>query len=311
MRTEPGIMAPSIIGLSWLAAAGAYPGALLAAAVGQAVGALAGGCQWIGISLPLDRPVWALVNQPVINFSSLPSSAGYWLGSLALPVVLAVATIPLLPRGTSLLIEIVCVQWAWCAAVVAVAWLPLLEPRDGHLGRWLALRDLSPDLLWAAPGAAAAISLLPTLRLLELTRRRRSEPARTYRLAVAAVHLGGPAVIFGGLASWIHGRLPMAAAVALLLPVVTAFALAWFRFPEADIRRLALPGWGAATGLAAMSLIAASLVWFSGRPVGERQRSGILWAEPNALNNIRPWIEPLPLTRSLSIDSPSKQAESE
>ena len=54
------------------------------------LGALLGGCGWIGISTPLHRQVWALVNQPALNFASLPRGLGYWLGSLALPLLIVV-----------------------------------------------------------------------------------------------------------------------------------------------------------------------------------------------------------------------------
>ena len=47
-----------------LAAVAAFPGALLVAVAGQGIGALLGGCGWIGVSTPVDRQVWALVNQP-------------------------------------------------------------------------------------------------------------------------------------------------------------------------------------------------------------------------------------------------------
>ena len=81
MVREHDVMAPKIVLFSLVAAAGALAGALLVAILGQGLGGLIGGCGWIGISSPLDRQVWALMNQPTLNFSTLLRSLGYWAGS--------------------------------------------------------------------------------------------------------------------------------------------------------------------------------------------------------------------------------------
>ncbi|MBD3872686.1 MAG: hypothetical protein IFK91_07200, partial [Acidobacteria bacterium] len=189
MQTEPRINAPSVVAISWTAAIAAFPLALVLAVLGQGLGALVGGCQWIGASLPLDRQVWALVNQPVLNFASLPSAGGYWLGSLMVPLIVAALVIPLFLRSNSMIVEVSVIQLAWGAAVVAVAWLPLLDQGDGHLARWLDLHDLPPTLVWLAPALAAGAGLLPTLRLLELARRRQKDTGRAYRVVLVVFHL--------------------------------------------------------------------------------------------------------------------------
>ena len=105
METEPGTASPSAIAISWLAASAAIPLTLITAVFGQGIGALAGGCHWIGASVPIGRQVWALDNQPVLNFSSLPGAGGYWLGSTAVPLVIAITEVSGIPyvlaRGLS------------------------------------------------------------------------------------------------------------------------------------------------------------------------------------------------------------------
>jgi hypothetical protein len=156
METEPGTTRLSVIGISWLTAAIAAPLALIGAVLGQAAGALVGGCHWIGFTVPLDRQIWALVNQPVLNFSSLPDASGYWLGSMLLPLVTGAAVIGFLPRARSLVAELGSVQVAWAMSAISVAWLPLLDPTDGHLARYLALNNRPRvgsgwHLPWPAP----------------------------------------------------------------------------------------------------------------------------------------------------------------
>lgn len=269
---------------------------------------MVGGCHWIGASVPIDRQVWALVNQPVLNFSSLPSAGGYWLGSMVLPLLIAILAVPFVPRGRSIATDLAVVQWAWSAAAIALAWFPMLDVQDGHLSGWLIRHDLTPNLLWLAPGVAAAASLVPTLRLLELTRRRQIDLTRANRVIVVAVHLGGPAVVWIGLAYLVRGQLPIAAVLGLMFPLAASLLFAWFRYPHADVRRLVPPGPAVVIGLTAVALVGASALWFGGRPLGDGQRVGRIWAEPQAFNNIRPWIEVLPAT-SFSFKKPSVPAE--
>jgi len=72
MRREIDVMDAKGLLYGLLAAVAAFPGALLVAVAGQGIGALLGGCGWIGVSTPLDRQVWALVNQPTL------ASRGPW-----------------------------------------------------------------------------------------------------------------------------------------------------------------------------------------------------------------------------------------
>ena len=293
MHTEPEINAPSVIAISWTAAIAAFPLALVVAVLGQGAGAMVGGCHWIGVSLPLDREVWALVNQPVLNFASLPSAGGYWLASLVVPLMVAAFVIPLLPRAQSLIIEISVVQVAWGAATVAVAWLPLLEKGDGHLARWLGLHSLSTSWVWLAPVIAAGAGLLPTLRLLELARRRQKDTGRIYRIAAVAIHLVVPVILWVGLVSLIRSSVPLEATLAITAPVCAAILLAWLRYPSPYVRPLERPTISGVVSLVTCAAVAAIFVWTTGRPLPNDASAGILWGAPQAYNNIRPWIDPV------------------
>ena len=297
MHTEPRISAPSVVAISWTAAIAAFPLALVLAVLGQGLGALVGGCQWIGASLPLDRQVWALVNQPVLNFASLPTAGGYWLGSLMVPLIVAALAIPLFLRSNSLIVEISVIQLAWGAAVVAVAWLPLLDQADGHLVRWLDLHDLPPTLVWLAPVLAAGAGLLPTLRLLELARRRHKDTGRAYRVILVGFHLVAPVVVWVGLASLVRSSVPLEATLAIAAPACAAIVLAWLRYPAPYVRRLERPTVSGVVALVICAAAAMILVWISGRPLPDNASTGILWGQPQAYNNIRPWIDPFLILR--------------
>ena len=297
MQTEPRINAPSVVAISWTAAIAAFPLALVLAVLGQGLGALVGGCQWIGASLPLDRQVWALVNQPVLNFASLPSAGGYWLGSLMVPLIVAALVIPLFLRSNSMIVEVSVIQLAWGAAVVAVAWLPLLDQGDGHLARWLDLHDLPPTLVWLAPALAAGAGLLPTLRLLELARRRQKDTSRTYRVILVGFHLVAPVVVWVGLVSLIRSAVPLEATLAIAAPVCAAIVLAWLRYPAPYVRRLERPTVSGVVALVICAAVAMILVWITGRPLPDDASAGILWGQPQAYNNIRPWIDPFSILR--------------
>lgn len=297
METEPGTASASVIAISWLGAFVALPFALIGAAFGQGIGALIGGCHWIGITLPLDRQIWALVNQPALNFATLPQAGGYWLGSILLPLAVAVTIIGFLPRARSLVTQLSCIQVAWAMSLVAVAVLPVLDNEDGHLARFLALHGWPTTLVWLSPIFAAGAALLPTLRLLELTRRRRPNIRRRYRLLIVAVHLVVPAAGWLGLMSLVHGSVLIPAVIAGAVPVIAALAFAWFRYPDSYVRPLELPQAGEIIGLAFAAVFMATVVWAAGRPLADGRSAGILWGTAQSSNNIRMWIDPWSIKR--------------
>jgi hypothetical protein len=304
MKTEPGIASPSVIAISWLGASAGLPFALIAAALGQGFGAMVGGCRWIGVALPLDRQIWALVNQPVLNFASLPRAGGYWLGSLLLPLVMAITIIGFLPQARSWVSQLCCVQIAWTMSLVAVAVLPMLDGEDGHLVRFLMLHDWPTALVWLSPLLAAGAALLPTLRLLQLARRGRPDIRRSYRLLVVAIHLGIPAAAWVGFVSLVHGSLLMPAIFAAAAPVFAAFAFAWVRYPGAYVRPLELPNAGEIIALTVAAVALIAIVWVAGRPLADGQSAGILWGTAQSSNNVRPWIEPWSITGDTAMVPP-------
>ncbi len=291
MRTDTHATAVSAIAISWLAAITALGSTLLLAVVGQGLGAVAGGCGWIGATFPLDRQVWALVNQPTLNFSSLPSAGGYWLGSMVLPLLAALFLLTLRPRKPTLVGQLVVVQMAWWAALVAGTWLPLLDPVDGHLSRWLLLHRLPATLVWSVPAVAAVVAVFATLRVLEIARGSRSDLGRGAREGIIVVHLVLPVLGWIGTIFLVAGSLPPAPVIGLAVPVAAALVFGWFRYPPPYPRPLCAPSHHAVVALLGGALFAAGAIWMGGRPLSDGHTAGVLWGNPGSFNNIRPWIE--------------------
>ena len=292
MQTEPGTVSAPVIAISWLGAAVALPFALIGAALSQGFGAIVGGCHWIGITLPLDRQVWALVNQPVLNFSSLPSATGYWLGSIFIPLAVAITILGFLPQARSWVTQLSCIQIAWALSLVAVAMLPVLDSEDGHLARFLALHGWPVTLMWISPLLGAGAALMPTHRLIQLARRRHHNIRRRHRLLVVAIHLGVPALAWLGLVSLVHGSVLIPAVLAAAAPLFAALTFAWFRYPDPYVRPLERATVGEVVGLGLIAAILATVVWIAGRPLGDGQSAGVLWGTAQSSNNVRPWVEP-------------------
>jgi hypothetical protein len=291
-------MAPKIVLFSLLASAGALAGALLVATLGQGLGGVIGGCSWIGLSTPVDRQVWALMNQPTLHFSSLFKALGYWTGSYFLPLAVAFGSVSLLPRARTLAAELVVLQWAWACALVGVAWLPLVDPKDGHLARWLDLWDLPHRAVWLAPVLALPAAVFLGLRLLALLRVIRRQPGRGLRLAAMTLHLGVPAAVWVGLASWARGELMVWPTIAAAATVMTVWVVAWIGFPPAFPHRLEPLTGGSWVRVVVTAVLLIAAVIGAGRPLSRDHRAGILWAHPGLYNNVRPWIETIGLTPS-------------
>ncbi len=292
MRTETHATAVSAVAVSWLAAIAAQGSALVLSAVGQGLGALAGGCGWIGVAIPLDRQVWALVNQPVLNFSSLPGAGGYWLGSFLLPMATAIFLLTLRPKKPTLAGQLALVQMVWWAVLMAGAWLPLLDRVDGHLARWLLLHELSPPLVWVGPAAAAVVAALTSFRVLELARRSRSDVSRAARVATVVVHLVLPVVGWIGVVRIVGGTLTWRPLLGLAIPVAVAVVFASFRYPPPYPRPLPAPSPRAVAALLTAVVLAACTIWLAGRPLANGHVSGVVWGAAGSFNNIRAWIEP-------------------
>ncbi len=293
MRQRPPLTSVEIVLLSWLAAIAAFPGGLFLAAVGQGSGALLGGCTWIGVCLPLNRPVWALVNEPSIAFASFFSAWGYWLGSTLLPLIVAALAISLLPRKRRLGTELALVQLAWAAAAAGVAGVQLIGVSGGHVRQWLALRHLPPALVWLLPIAAAAAVVPASLRLLALDREAVPDGGRVRRLWIVFLHLVVPSVAWLTAVSIASGGVAWQAVVALLMPIVGALVLAWAAYPSRLPYRFENPSLGTWVSLALAAALAWGFVALAGRPLPGGDNAALLWGRPLATNNVRVWMQPV------------------
>jgi hypothetical protein len=294
MTEERNLLAFKVVLLSWVTAAAALPEALLIAVVGQGIGAVVGGGAWIGISVPLDRQVWALVNEPGAAFASQTAAVGYWLGSTVLPLIVALCAVPMFPRARSVAAELAMLHLSWACAAIGLAWLPLLDPDDGHLIRLLMLQDLPRELLWLLPGVAAASIFVPALRLLALARAARLHTGRRARLWLIMLHLWMPSLAWLGAIAWLSSAVPIASAVGLALPLISAAMVAWLGYPAPFAHQLRGVVFSTLTKPAVALVLIGCLVWLAGRPTGNGQRAGALWAVTSATNNIRPWIDCMP-----------------
>jgi hypothetical protein len=298
------------VATSWL---GAVCGAFLALGVitaGQGLGAIFGGCRWIGLTLPIGHQPWALVNQPSLAFAGETRAVGYWLGGTIACLLVALLWVPLVPRPRGLTSELFAVQFSWMAAVVGLGWVALLDPWDGHLSRFLRLHHASPALVWIVPVLGAWAALIPTLRLLALARQGHPQLSRWGRLATIGVHLGLPTLgwivtgilvvirtnpsrpgsPFGGLSTPEMLWPPVLAAA---LPLLAAIMLAWLAFPRpwAHQPNPLSPKTTSLLLVTALCLIALQLV--AGGPVPGGKARGVLWSPADSRNNVRSWVLPV------------------
>ncbi len=296
------------VGLSWLAAAAAFPAALVLATLGQAAGAALGGCTWIGVSVPVHRQVWAVVNEPSVAFAHLARAWGYWLGSAILPGAVAALAVPLLPRRHTVAAELGTVGLAWAAAAGALGILPVLDGAEGHVARWLALRHLPAVLVWGVPLLAVPVALPAVLRLLALDREAVPTPSRSRRTAVVVLHLVLPAGGWLLLVSTVRGALPPPAAVGLMVACLGALLAAFLGVPRRLGARYEAPGTGAFLRL----LLAAAVLWgllaVAGRPLPGGRAAAVLWGRPRPTCNIRSWMTPVPLPWTGTVQEPASSS---
>ncbi|RLE28045.1 MAG: hypothetical protein DRJ65_00900 [Acidobacteria bacterium] len=310
MLSRPNPNSLAAIVTSWLAALSAGIVTLGIIACGQGVGAMLGGCRWIGVTLPLHRQPWALVNQPSLAFSTDGAAIGYWLGGTLACLLVATLVIPFVPRLRGLTSELLAIQISWMASVLGLGWMALLDPWDGHLSRSLRLHEMSPALVWLLPVLGAWAALIPTLRLLALVRGAQPQLGRSGRVLTVVIHLVLPACVWitGGLVmisrtssvnngTLLEGLLPFEAlwppVLAAALPSVAALTMAWLAFPRAWVHHLEPVS--LRSGVLLM-VCAAALVGFQltlGGPSGQGTCRGVLWAHANSRNNLRPWVTPV------------------
>lgn len=293
VHQRPDSMAPTGLLASWLAAVIAVPLSLFVAATGQGVGVLLAGGGWIGLCVGWDRQAWALVNQPVLNFASLPSATGYWLGSLIAALLVAALTIPLSLRLRTLSTQFFCVQWAWTAVVIGLSWQPALDLDLCHLTRWLHFRGLPPELRWITVVLATAAAVPIVLRLIAIARITRHHLSRTRRLALVVLHLLPAPLAWAAITSWIRGTIEAETWIVTAVPVLVILAVAWVGYPAALTHPVTSVSGRALAQLGVILVLAWAAFWFAGRPLPEDRAAAIQWGYDQSTNNIRPWMEPL------------------
>ncbi len=305
MHRDLNPLIPRNLLISWLLAMFAIPLTLVAAAAGQGIGAWFGGCSWIGITLPLGRPVWALVNEPSIHFASLGTADGYWLGSLILPLLLALLAPGFIPRARTAGAELLMIQLAWASAFAGLAWLPLLDLTDSHLSHWLDFHRLGQHWIWVAPAVAGLIALLAANRLTKLLVTASPHAGSGTRVTAAVLHLWLPAAGWMLLVGIVSGPLSHRAVAAAAIPCGAVALGALLARPVGHSRPLEPVNtrtW--VYGLTAVFLTGA-LVWVAGRPLPNQHNAGLLWGRPLATNNIRSWVTPKRLfSRQTGIERP-------
>jgi len=310
---------------SWIAAAAAAFAAVLATVIGQGLGAVGGGCRWIGITLAVDHQPWALLNLPDLGFSGRPAALGYWFGGVGLCLLIGLLAVPLLPRPRKLGWELMVLQLAWMSLSIGVCWLPLLDAWDGHISRFLRLHEFSPAWVWIFPILGSWVALIPVLRLLALLRDGEPTASAFKRSLCVMAHFGVPTL--GWMSFGLALELPLLQAAAstdsmpgleillrefwapligALLPVVAALLFAVRAYP----RPFAFPMAPLSGGqfLAVFLALAAGggLFFLTGAPVGNGMSRGLLWGRPDSRSNIRSWVRPVRLVagdRSMKSDS--------
>ncbi len=309
MFSRPNPNSPTAILTGWLAALCGGIIALALIAGGQGLGAILGGCRWIGLTLPLHQQTWALVNQPTLAFSTQGPAVGYWLGGMAACLLVAVLFVPLVPRPQGLTSELIAVQISWMASVLGLGWMALLDPWDGHLSRFLRLHDMSPVAAWLIPALGAWAALIPTLRLLALARGAQPQLSRSGRILTVVIHLVLPAFVWiaagvfvvfrtgstfhssplEGLGSFLVLWPPIVAAA---LPSVAALMMAWLAFPSPWVNHLEPVRLKTTTLLLVTATVLVGLQLILGAPSGSGTCRGVLWAHADSRNNLRPWVTP-------------------
>ncbi len=310
MFSRPNPNSPVAILAGWLAALCGGIITLGLIAGGQGLGAILGGCRWIGVTLPLHQQTWALVNQPTLAFSTQGPAAGYWLGGIGACLLVAALMVPFVPRPGGLTSELVALQVSWMASVLGLGWMALLDPWDGHLSRFLRLHDVSPAAAWLVPVLGAWVALIPTLRLLALARGAQPQLNRSGRILTVVMHLVLPSfawiaagvIIVTRTGSTFHGspleglgsfQVLWPPIVAAALPSIAALMMAWSAFPRPWVHHLEPVCLKTTAFLLASATVLVGLQLILGAPSGGGTCRGVLWSHADSRNNLRPWVTPM------------------
>jgi hypothetical protein len=233
-----------------------------------------------------------LVNQPVLNFASLPAASGYWLGSWSLPVALAAAAIPLSLRLPRLWAQLAIVQTAWTALVVAAGWQLMLDVEQSHPVRWLGFRNLPLELWWAMVGVAVIVTVPIVIRLLALARITRFHLRRRARISLVVLHLVPMPVLWAIATVRLMESVPIESCIVGAVPVVTAMVVAWFGYPAPLTHAVRSVGVATLVWLTVGAGLSWGVFWCTGRPVPNDRSAAIQWGRDGSFDNIRDWMVP-------------------
>ena len=235
VRTTP--LTPRVVALSWAVALVVWPLVwwLLAAATGAGVSLFGG--DWIGLAVPLGGQPWALVNEPGIAFAvSRAALLGYWLPSLALAAVLALALPSLAPGGKGWVGELVVLHAATACAVLGLAWAPPLGVHDGPAAGLNRFWHVPPGVTIAASLVVAVVAVQPVvIRLCAALWRAPGGPLRRRRLAAVALHLVLPALTWATMATIAGWFAPLAAYLTVFTVLAAAIVGAFSWLPKHPI----------------------------------------------------------------------------
>jgi hypothetical protein len=290
---RPNLTRPRSLLTSWLAGLVGIPFTLLLAAAGQGLGTLAVGGAWIGICLPWDRQVWALVNQPALSFSASIAASGYWLGPWLAPLAVA-SIVPLTRFLRSLGSQIVAIQLGWSALTIGAGWSALLEGTDGQIARWLQFRALPVELRWAVLFASIIVVFPMVIRLLSIDRVVHYHAGRGRRIGLVMTHLWPATILWIALFVAIHKTLPVASCIGAALPLIVGLLVAWFGFPPPPTHAMTpVRGWTPAALAIVLAAMLALLV-AAGRPLPDDRYAAVQWLADTPTNNVREWMTPWP-----------------
>ncbi|HPW55251.1 MAG: hypothetical protein KA072_01425 [Thermoanaerobaculaceae bacterium] len=280
---------------------------LLAAA--QGVGTTLAGGDFIGVSLPLGRYPWALVNQPEINFASTRAGLwGYWLPSAMLAVVVAVCLPVFAPGSRRWGGELALLHVALASAVLGLGWAPALGCLDGPalgLERFFHV----PSLVYVGGCAlvGACGTSLTMIRLAGGLWHHSSPVTRRRRVSVVLLHGLLPLGFWLALTillGWRPGPLPLAGVGTVLFG---ALGTLFQRVPRAELQRRDPPSTVRILLLWPFACAVLVLAAWTGAPQSGAQR-GYLWGKPLASNNIRPEWRITPLRQGLVRPGQSERA---
>lgn len=292
MDQRPDLSAVGSIATSWLAALAGVPAAAIIAAAGQGLGTVVVGGQWIGICLPWDRQVWALVNQPTMSFAASVAATGYWLGHWLGPLAVATVVVVLSKRLRSLSGHLVVLGLGWTALVLGAGWLTLIDGPDGQLARWLVFRGLPVELRWTSIAVSIAAAIPIVLRLLAIDRVIRFHPARGRRIGIVVLHLWPVPVTTIILAIVVAGEAPVEACIGAAAPLLAALVTAWFGFPPPPTHTIARVAPRTPILLAVGAVVLGGAAAAAGRPLADGRHAAIQWWYDSPTNNIRSWMAP-------------------